>query len=508
MTHDVRRQVDLLLICPMREITSSVPLGVMSIASYIRTKGHSVEILADTVSRLKKKLVKFNLRRTVVGFSATTDVVELAMELCAWLKEELSPDVYCVIGGIHATAMPQETLMASEFDCLVQGEGELTLLELLERFLAGADRPYRVPGTWEKDGNGGIVAAPPRALIQDLDTLPKPAFDLVDFNRWRGFIRTTDVHCKRVAYLLTSRGCPFDCVFCDSKSLWQRKLRAHSVRYCADVMEELVEKYQLDGFSFLDDELVVHKKRILELCSEIEKRGLHKRIKWEAHSTASASDEEVFRIMREAGCVNVRIGLESGSEKVLRFLKRGQSNVEKNYRAVRMARAAGLHVFGSFIIGSPEETVDDILDTIHFIRNSGITDCAVFVAVPYPGTDLYAICKEKGYLRPNLSYNDYRVEGPDVSAIIRNEAFTSEQLDAIKRFIGIHITEPLNDNKKVRDLDYRYELERIMRGDLTMTDYSTSQKLMKRTQQFSRRVVAAVREPRKVLIYFSRRIGQ
>ncbi len=192
---------------------------------------------------LKKELVLFDLRRTIVGFSATTDVVKLAMGLCAWLKEKISQEIYCVIGGIHATSLPKETLMLSKFDCLVQGEGELTMLELLEHFLSGADKPYRILGTLEKDRNGEIVTAEPRPLIKDLDILPKPAFDMVDFNNWRGFIRSSRVRCNRVARIVISRGCPFDCVFCSSKKMWHGKLRFYSSRYCVDLIEELVQKY-------------------------------------------------------------------------------------------------------------------------------------------------------------------------------------------------------------------------------------------------------------------------
>ena len=308
--------MDLLLIA-LAPVFRTIPLGIMSIASYVRSKGFSVDIFADNIWGLKKKLAKMDLRRTVVGFSATTDVIDDAIELCDWVKNHLSSQVYCVIGGIHATVMPQETLAASKFDCLVQGEGELTTLEIVERYAAGSTPPYGISGTWERGANGEILSGPARPLLPCLDDLPFPAFDLVDFNLWKGGIRTSGVHWNRVAVLLTSRGCPYQCVFCGSQSMWHRKIRAYSSRYCLEMMQELIARYQLDGFSFLDDELVADKKRILDLCSEIIRRGLHRKIKWEAHSTATSANEEVFRVMKEAGCVNIRIGLESGSEKIL-----------------------------------------------------------------------------------------------------------------------------------------------------------------------------------------------
>jgi len=498
------RGPDLLLISPA-PVFRVIPLGIMSIAAYIRSQGFSVEILADSPWGIKHKLSNRELGQTMVGISATTDVVDAAIELCAWIKSTISLKIYCVIGGIHATVIPAETLLTSKFDCLVQGEGEVTTLEILEHFFAGKTPPFGITGTWERDENGKTLTAPARALIPDLDVLPFPAFDLVDFNLLKGGIRTSGVHCKRVVALLTSRGCPYQCVFCGSKSMWHRKLRAHSSQYCIELMETLISRFRLDGFSFLDDELVADKKRILALCSEITRKGLHKKIKWEAHSSATSADEEVFRAMKDAGCVNIRIGLESGSEKILNFLKKGQATVQKNYRAITLAKNAGLHVFGSFIIGSPDETVDDVLETIHFIQESGLNSCAVFVAVPYPGTELYTICQQKGYLKPGLSYKDYVVEGPNASAIIRNGTFSFEQLDAIKRFINIHVVESLNNNSKIKPLDFRKEIERIMMGDLSHTDYSASRKVFNACNKFMGRMMTAIRDPNMVIYYFSRR---
>ena len=498
------KKLDLLLVSPA-PIFRTIPLGIMSIASYVRARGFSVAILVDNLWGLKKRLARLDLRNTVVGFSATTDVIDEAMALGDWLKSHLSAEIYCLVGGIHATVTPQETLAGSRFDCLVQGEGEATVLEILERRAAGARPPYGIPGTWERDQQGEILSGPPRALLPDLDELPFPAFDLVDFNLWKGGIRAGGVHLKRVATLLTSRGCPYQCVFCGSKSMWHRKIRAYSSRYCLELMEELLERYHLDGFSFLDDELVADKRRILDLCAEIKRRGLQEKIKWEAHSTATSANEEVFRVMKEAGCVNIRIGLESGSEKILRFLKKGQATVKKNYLAITAARNAGLNVFGSFILGSPEETVDDVLATINFIKDSGLTGVAVFVAVPYPGTELFTICQEKGYFRPGLSYKDYVVEGPNVAAIIRNESFSAEQLEAIKKFINIHVVEPLNNCSKIPNLDYRAEIDKIRRGDMSGTEYPFSIKLKNTLIKFNRRIKTAINDPKMIIYYFSRR---
>ena len=361
---------------------------------------------------------------------------------------------------------------------------------------------------WPAPGNRGpkekILPASPRPLLPNLDDLPFPAFDLVDFSLWKGGILRR-VHCQSVATLLTSRGCPYQCAFCGSKSMWARKIRAHSIPYCVELMEELIARYHLDGFSFLDDELVTDRKRILALCAEIQRRGLHRKIRWEAHSTATSANEEVFRAMQEAGCVNVRIGIESGSEKILRFLKKGQATVKKNLLAVRAARDAGLSVFGSFILGSPEETVDDVLETINFIRHSGLNSCAVFVAVPYPGTELFTICREKSYFRPGLTYRDYVVEGPRAAAIIRNEAFSAEQLDALQRFIHIQVVEPLNNQRTIPDLDYRREIDRILRGDLRLAEYSLPVKFKNACKKFTRRVGIACRDPKMIVYYFSRR---
>ena len=149
--------------------------------------------------------------------------------------------------------------------------------------------------------------------------------------------------------------------------------------------------------------------------------------------------------------------------------------------------------------------MDDVVATINFIIDSGLTSCAVFVAVPYPGTELFTICKEKGYLRPGLSYKDYLMEGPNPPAILRNETFSSEQLEAIKRFINIHVVEPLNNRAKIPNLDYRKELDKIMNGDLTLTEYSIPMKLKNTMTKITRRIGIAMRDPKMIRYYFTRR---
>jgi radical SAM superfamily enzyme YgiQ (UPF0313 family) len=498
------RRRDLVLLAPIHPWSPSVPLGLMSLAAFARREGYSAEILVGTMARLKTQLAQFDLSQSMLGFSATTDVVELAIDLCNWIKSRPLPHPFCVLGGHHATALPRHTMEASRFDCLVCGEGEAATKELLEALRPGRCRPFGVRGTWERTTDGHIIQNPPRPEFCDLKDLPQPAYELVDFEFWRGGIRTHDASCRRVGYLLTSRGCPFRCAFCSSNNIWGRKLRHMPIEAALDMVERVVDSYRLDGISFLDDDLVANHKRMSQFCAGLVRRGLHKRIIWEAHSTAAFADPDIFHIMKDAGCVLVRIGLESGSDRVLRYLKQGQMSAEQNLRAVRSARAAGLNVFGSFIIGAPDEDAADVIATIEFIKTSGLTDAAVFVAVPYPGTKLYDDCVRRGFLLPDIGFSDFRVEGVGARPVIRNASFSSEQLDALRRLILIHVVEPLNQRESILSLDYASEIERIRRGDLANCEYRLPQKLKRICQRAARGAQACWHEPRKIACYLSR----
>ena len=498
MVTNGNNKYDLILInTPTLTSANIIRLGLLTIASWVRKHGFSVKLLDGDLRCIKDQIVNLSVNtNTVFGLTATTDVVLIAYELCGFIKET-HPNAFCVLGGFHATALPEQTIKESEFDLVVFGEGELTLLDVLNILETGGE-PEDVPGTVFKK-NGTITKNKPRELIKDLDVLPMPAYDLIKVENLFGGIRYDKVVVKRCLLLLVSRGCPFDCVFCDSKIMWSRRLRWNSIDYIIELIKYAVENFDIDGIQFLDDELICNKDRIASLTDNLIKTGLAKKIRWECQGRVKSVNEELMMMLKEAGCQLIRFGIESGSPKSLAFLKSGTIKVEDCYNAVQLCKKVGLPSFGSFIIGSPEENVEDILQTIEFIEKSGLSSAAVFVATPYPGTGLYNICKEKGYLTNNITWSDFMVEGKNVNPIIRNKYFTAQQLKHIRDYITINVINPLNRGQNAQELDHRKELEDILLGKLNRTRES----LFVRIMDYWRR---GIKRPDKIIPFITKKI--
>jgi radical SAM superfamily enzyme YgiQ (UPF0313 family) len=480
-----------------------MPIGLTSIAAYIRERGFSVIIIDGDRQSIKKELSKIGKNVGVVGVTATTDKVISAYRICEYIKTHVSKDICCVLGGPHATALPRETLEESLFDIVVVGEGEETMLEILKSFYETGAVPTDIAGTAAKK-NGNIIINNPREVIKDLDSLPFPAYDLVAPDTYLHGIKGEFGSAKRAMLLLLGRGCPYDCVFCSSKIMWKRKLRFPSVGRIIELLQFLISKYHVDGFVFADDELTTNRKFITEFCDALTTSGIAKQIKWSCQARATSVDRELIRKLKEAGCVLVRCGFESGSERILKFLKKGTVTVEQNKNAALICREESMPCYSSFIIGSPEETVDDIVDTIDFIERYMHDHVDVYIVVPYPGTDLYFRCKEQNLLRTPLEWSDFVIEGRNVLPIIRNEHFTSEQLLNIHRYINIHVVSPLNSGRKREKLDHKKEIERILAGDKSMTEYSFRDKLKRKIVFFYKATRVGITHPNMVVRHLNK----
>jgi len=471
---DYSKRVDLLLVnTPNIRGENEMRLGLLTIASYIRKNGFNCLILSGDEKEIKRQIEQMDLNNTIVGFTATTDVILVAYALCRFVKN-LYPKALCVVGGSHPTALPKETLQESDFDMVVYGEGELTMLDIIKRYKEGGSLK-NIPGTVIKL-NDEIIFAPPRDLIEDLDVLGQPAFDLVRGGKSFGIAKSDLLKYKRVKRILVTRGCPFNCAFCASKLIWRRRLRWHSIDYILEQINFLIKTHNIDALGFFDDELICNKAKITELCEAFIKTGLVKKIKWECQGRVDRVEEEILLKMKEAGCRLMRFGIESGSPRSVAFLKQNTVKVEDSLRAIALCNKVDMLSFGSFIIGSPEEDLSDILQTIDFIENSGLSCAEVFIATPYPGTDLYAICREKGYLAENINWNDFLFKG-GTKPLIRNKHFSGEQLKNICDYINLNVLYYLNQGRSIPKLDHRKEIEKILNGDLSPLRRGTKFKL-------------------------------
>jgi radical SAM superfamily enzyme YgiQ (UPF0313 family) len=377
----------------LREGEETIPgVGVLILAAVARRRGHRVHLVdAKRAGVSVQEAAAEIIARTpdYLGLSATTISVTNAARIAERVKAAV-PGVVIIVGGPHVSAIPERTLEAfPAFDYGVVGEGEVSLFELLDRLETGG-RAEEVPGlVYRRDGR---VWANPRApYIDDLDALPMPAWDLLpEFpHRFRPSL-LSHPH-SPVATLITSRGCPFSCSFCDRSTSGKRG-RMHGVEGVMRLCRHLVE-CGVRHILFVDDLFTVRKQRVVEICHALLDEGV--RFTWSCNSHPNLLDLETMRLMRRAGCWQIAYGIESGSQRILDVVKR-EVRISRMRETLRMTRAAGIRTKGYVMIGHPTEGLDSLAETAAFLRDVELDICQITKFTPYPGTPSYATIREYG----------------------------------------------------------------------------------------------------------------
>lgn len=377
------------------------PLGLGYLSSYLKAHGVSVQLIDAAAMRYDKGHVLAEIRRyhpDIVGISATTPGFKRAARVAAGVKEELK--LPTIVGGPHVTSQPLGTLAGEDFDYGVVGEGEVTLLELLNTLEKGGDIS-RVSGLAYKE-DGRVKTTGRRDYIRDLDSLPFPDRDSLP--------ALSAYHPSQSSYrrlplgtMVTSRGCPHHCVFCD-RSVFGNLYRARSAANVVDEMETLIEKHRAREVRFWDDTFNLLPKRVFQICDEIRSRGLD--VEWSCVARVSNMTRELLAAMRRAGCWQVDYGVETGNPDVLRGIHKGIT-MDLVKRTVRLSRAAGLRVRAFFMLGLPGETEETMQQTIDFAKSLDL-DVAVFhITTPLPGTELYEGAIERGELSRDVDWDKY-----------------------------------------------------------------------------------------------------
>ena len=373
--------------------TSGPPLGLAYLASVARENGFKVEVIDSQAENITFQELAARIREInpdVVGITATTPMVPDAYTV-AFIAKKINPNIVTIIGGPHVTFVPERTLMECPYiDIVVRGEGEETFRELLEMIDSGKSLSD-VRGITYRE-NGRIRSTPPRPLIKNIDDIPLPAYDLLPMDKYRfGKIR--------FGAIITSRGCPYNCIFCASSALFGHTYRAHSVERVLEEISILRNEYNVREIEFLDDTFTLNRKRAQEIARRIIRENLD--ISWTASSRANTLDYETALLMRRANAHSLYIGIESGTQKILDFIGKGIT-LDQAVRAVKIARKAGLNVLGSFVIGFPIETLQDINTTIEFSKSLDLDYAQFTIATPFPGTRLWNYaCKYKLLLTTN-----------------------------------------------------------------------------------------------------------
>lgn len=367
------------------------PTGLALLAAITRDKGYKTAILDATALELdydetSKKILEINPK--YVGITAVTISIFNAVEIIKRIKNK---NIKVIVGGPHITAAPIETLKRfKDIDFGVVGEGDTTILELLDALENKKDLS-NVKGLVLRKGEN-IFLTEAQERFMDLDSLPMPAWDLLP-NLAKHYCPPAHTVKKLPAtVMITSRGCPGQCTFCDNK-VFGRTIRGYSAKYVMKMIKHLHKKYGIREIQFRDDNFLVFRKRLIELCNMLikEKTG----IVWTCAGRVGSVDKETLNLMKKAGCWQIWYGIESGSQKVLDAIKKGIT-IEKIIESVNLTKKAGISPCGFFMIGMPTETEEDIKKTIDLLLKIPLDEFHICHLTPLPGSEIYETANSYG----------------------------------------------------------------------------------------------------------------
>jgi anaerobic magnesium-protoporphyrin IX monomethyl ester cyclase len=423
------------------------PLEIAYVAALLE-KQHKVLII-DAPTEGRQNLKQIDGTKYRVGLTNkeiadrirrwSPDVVEIHIPFSGWWKtayevastvKSIDKDITTVLSGLHPSVRPVDSLMQPNTDFVVIGEAEYTMLELVEALEQRTTADLKKVRGIGYIKNGETVITPPRPAIQDLDALPFPARHLLPMEEYfaavkevppRGEIR------KPWTMMITSRGCPHNCIFCSVHVVMGRKWRGRSPENVVDEIEQVVHTYRVKQIDFLDDNMTLNKKRLENICDLIVKRGLD--IEWYTPNgiRADGLDENLLTKMKASGCKKIRLAPESGVQRVVDQIIKKDLDLKKVENAVVLSRKVGIKVGCFFIIGLIGETKEDILATIKYaykLRRLGADSFYFSYATPLYGTELYEQAKRGGFLR--TCFSDEALAA--VEPLIETPEFTADDL--------------------------------------------------------------------------------
>jgi len=394
------------------------PLGLASIAAALRSAGHrDIRILDANVSKnpesdIKKALCEYS--PDIAGVSLTTPLLKAALQTARLIKS-FRQEIKVVFGGVHPTLFPREMAERESVDCVVFGEGEITICELADCFQKDKE-PEGTLGVAFKKG-GRVIMNAPRPLIENLDTLPYPAYDLLSFSKYH------DPQARRAPFstMITSRGCPFRCIFCDTGVVLGKKYRANSAPRVFEEMMILIREYGIKEIMFKESEFTLDQERVSELCRLLIREKA--KVTWSCNGHIGRMKFSMLEDMRRAGCRLIQYGVESGDQKILDILKKG-TTISEIIETFEMTRKAGLKTVANLMIGNPGETEESISRTMTLTKRIKADFANIQALTPFPGTELYQMAVQNGWFQEGLDLAGLRSDTFTMNAT----ALTADEL--------------------------------------------------------------------------------
>ena len=454
----------------------NLPLGLMYLAAVLDNAGYQVEILDAFIANVKPQKHKntitvglpFNQIETeiqkrkpdIIGVSGPfTSQINNTLKICT-LTKKINPNILTIVGGPHVstTTIPKEFLEENPaVDIIVIGEGEYTLLEIIEH-LENKKPLNDILGIAHRQNNT-ITINNPRPFLENLDTLPYPAYHLINMehylnNKKIGY-RSFQ---KRAIPMITSRGCPFNCCFCSIHLHMGKKFRAHSAQYVLNHIQHVINKYNVKNIFFEDDNLTFDIKRFETICDSLIEQKI--KIGWETPNGVRADhlNTPLLKKMKQSGAVSIFIGIESGDQKILDKVICKNLNLTQVTEFAKNAQQLKIKTGAFYIIGFPGETKENMQHTINFalmLKQKYNTGMHLFTATPTFGTTLYNQCKKHNYLIPNLTYDSMgsSARQPLGHSLIHTKDFTPQDVkeiakNALKKYKKISLINNIKNPKQ------------------------------------------------------------
>lgn len=371
----------------MVNITPNLGLGY--IATSLRKNGFEVEIWDGVKKDMTKKRLEERLKMLdydVAGFQVYTRSIKEVQEGLEIVKS-INPKIITVVGGPHPSGDPEGSLKYLKTDYAFRGEAEIGLIQLLKNLNDEGEYKYEDISNliWRKNGK---VMCNPLQPIQDLDSLGMPSWDLINPNDYPYAPIGAFSKKHPLTSISTTRGCPYSCTFCANNTIMGRKVRGRSKESVLEEMELLYDKYGTREFQIIDDNFTFKKELVVGVCKEIIEREWDISLSFPNGVRLATLDEEILKLLEKAGCYSLGLGIESGSPKTLKDMKKAQTLDEIREKVNLIHRVTKIRTTGFFIIGYPTEDREDILQTIHLSKELPINRAQFTICLPVPGSEM------------------------------------------------------------------------------------------------------------------------
>ncbi len=409
------------------------PTGLAYIASVLRRDGFEVRIVDQHVRRwdnprLLREVIE-PWKPDVVGYSCLTFAMEGVEEAVPLLKARL-PEARVVLGNIHATYFSREVVEARLCDAAVRGEGEITMLEVCRAWREGRDLSEVSGVTW-RDGET-IRHNPDRPILEDLDSLPYPAWDLLADETYLAEPLGFAAISGRALSIQASRGCPYSCTFCSQDVIYP-KLRKRSMKKVVAEMEWAWRTFSVSTFGFIDAIFPFSRKQLDAFAGALRERELHQKLTWFTETRVDLVNEPLLRTARDVGLRFIQFGIESGDEGTLALMNK-EAGTDRARDAVRWCRELGILTFGLFVIGMPGESREQIEKTIHFAREISPDLVKFNIATPFPGARMWEQYKHRLEGQPTWKYSGwFDATLNDADHLLAGETLPASELVQLQR---------------------------------------------------------------------------